>query len=382
MIPNNQWTNNSLVTSSLLFPHDTPRTEALCARDLGPVALSDASQGLSYKLWELSYASGTFYIRDEVTNVTTTLFSDSGVTWVSLSFDQNGRPFVSYIKNSILHARWFDPNVSGYTISSYSSADRCFCLLDSRDDSLVSSSDVLIVYLVGNSLFWRQQRDRFLVEYNITYSIVEDGIVGNFGFQTNGRVGLLVGTPVESDNIIVTYIKNIVGSLSECQNSMFQLLDERGISTAIGAQLDLIGKIVDMPRNGLSDEAYRTMLYFKAALNNSEGTPNEILSSVKIVTQADSTRLWEHYPACVYVYTDGDNMTSVPEMIKNTTPAGVTGSFILHDSLGQCFTPTEDSIITEIDITQYLPEYTEAPPVYSPSVSPIAGILAELYSPK
>lgn len=371
MIPNNQWTNEPAATSPLLPPHNTPRTEALYARDLGPVSLEDTSQGLDIKVWELRYTNSEFIILDTTTSVATSLFSDVGVSWVSLTFDQNGRPFVAYIKSGFVYARWYDPTESEYTIQNLGESQRCFCILDARSPTLIPSSDIIVAYTRDGGLYWRQQRDRFLIEYYTGYSIPPDNIIAGFGVQDNGRLGLLLGTPVESDNVLTTYVKTVTEALNSVQDGFLDMLEYRGISGAVGAQLDLVGKVVGLARNGRGDEAYRTLLYFKAFINNSEGTPDEILTAVKSVTHAESVRLWEHYPACVFLYSDGEDVSQAAEILKEVVPAGVDGPYLLHDSDGDCFTPVEVQQTIQDAFSDYLPEHTET--------NPISGVLAELY---
>lgn len=57
---------------------------------------------------------------------------------------------------------------------------------------------------------------------------------------------------------------------------MTQLWDAFDIDTAIGAQLDAIGKLVGVGRNSLSDELYRVIIKFKILKNNIGTSMKEI----------------------------------------------------------------------------------------------------------
>lgn len=66
-----------------------------------------------------------------------------------------------------------------------------------------------------------------------------------------------------------------------------QLLVERSIDTAIGAQLDIIGKIVGQPRNGLDDDTYRRYCRARIAANKSDGTVENLITVTDLVIYDD-----------------------------------------------------------------------------------------------
>ena len=61
---------------------------------------------------------------------------------------------------------------------------------------------------------------------------------------------------------------------------MPQLWDAFDVDTAIGAQLDAIGKFVGIGRNNLSDEQYRVIIKFKILKNNIGTSMKEIDDAV------------------------------------------------------------------------------------------------------
>lgn len=142
--------------------------------------------------------------------------------------------------------------------------------------------------------------------------------------------------------IIESFLSVYLEALEEVESGFLELLNGRGISTAIGNQLDLIGKIVGEDRLGRDDETYRDALYLRIFINNSEGTPEDIMSALKLITQADRVAYWEHYPASVHLLTTG---TSIPdelcEYLKNVVPAGVSVPRVILDPYEDTWVPCE-----------------------------------------
>lgn len=87
-------------------------------------------------------------------------------------------------------------------------------------------------------------------------------------------------------------------SSQRLEDVLFELLNERAISTAAGAQLDLIGTILDLPRvPGQSDSDYRVALFGRAGQLGHSGTPEELIVSYRDIWQAVSVQLVEFQPA-------------------------------------------------------------------------------------
>lgn len=71
----------------------------------------------------------------------------------------------------------------------------------------------------------------------------------------------------------------VVSNWVDCMVADGLLLDlpeAFNVDTAIGAQLDLIGKIVGLPRNGFNDDQYRILLNLRIITNNTGVTMKEI----------------------------------------------------------------------------------------------------------
>lgn len=86
-------------------------------------------------------------------------------------------------------------------------------------------------------------------------------------------------------------------------------------SPAIGQQLDNIGEIVGIKRNGLPDAEYLLFIFGKIAENNSDTTIPTILNIIGYVFQAQQVVLQEVFPAGVSIQVIG---TPIPPSLYQT----------------------------------------------------------------
>lgn len=367
MFQNNAWTDDPL-GGTLLPPHDTPQDNPYSATDLGPISVGNTTQGLTAKQWYINYNTSTGECTLEGYGV---LFVRTGISRVCLTFDFNGRPFVAFEQEGVVWIWWYDPLTSSQVFSQISEGVLPFARLDERRPEFSTISDIILIYFRNGSMFFRVQRDRFLVEYPTQFTNISPSRVLNFGMSNLNR--LQVDYEVDKPNIIHTFVEVCVKSLEETQKGMFDMLNYRGISSAYAAQLDLIGKILVLDRKGFGDDVYRRSLYLKAATNNNEGSPNEILTATKLVTNGTKANIWEHFPACIFLYTDGaeEDVIISRNRIGQLIPVGVDGLYLLYSENADVFTPVEHDNSLLLDASQYLPEHTE--------LSPSFGELVELH---
>ena len=111
------------------------------------------------------------------------------------------------------------------------------------------------------------------------------------------------------------------------------------ISIAVGYQLDIIGKLIGVIRQGQSDVQYRDSILFQISLNVGNGTPEDCIQYLASVTKSTRVKYWEHYPASVILETNGTTIPSnVPNTLDNMTMAGVSvGGVIAVPVSGQVF---------------------------------------------
>jgi len=154
----------------------------------GGIALNDASQGLQVQTWLLRLDDGgLFYIYPE-DGEETLLFTEELALSCSLAFDQNMRPVVAYETAEDSRLRWFDTVANGIVTTTYAGARNPRLSMDDKRElaTQLGTNDVIFAYLIGNSLRYRQQRDRYLVEYDLGES-TRFRRLNNIGMGVNNR---------------------------------------------------------------------------------------------------------------------------------------------------------------------------------------------------
>ena len=151
------------------------------------------------------------------------------------------------------------------------------------------------------------------------------------------------------ESILTTYISEV----QDLEDTYFSLLNERGINTAVGNQLDILGALVNEQRLGRDDELYRIAILTRIGINNSEGTPNEIMSLLKNIENATKVKMWEHFPVSSIYYTNTEFTGNVcaSESLQLMSPATSANVVVIYDPFEEAFAPyelvTEDYIITD-----------------------------------
>lgn len=87
-------------------------------------------------------------------------------------------------------------------------------------------------------------------------------------------------------------VQNLIAA--ECQrieNAIFEIIDEFNIDNGEGVTLDIIGKWVDLPREGRSDTDYRKILKVKIKINSGSGEHETIITALTELYSATIARL-------------------------------------------------------------------------------------------
>lgn len=144
---------------------------------------------------------------------------------------------------------------------------------------------------------------------------------------------------VTATELTITVTSNLawrrIGIVDQCQeleDVLFDLLTERGISTAIGVQLDNIGEIVGLARAGSqSDTEYRAVLLIQIRRNLSFGEGNTLINITAALTNSTVTILGEYFPAEVEIIFDGDSISGLQSIIDSIAMGGVKVSLVEYD---------------------------------------------------
>jgi hypothetical protein len=160
----------------------------------GGAALNDASQGLQVRAWR-GRLIGNDVILDADGVAPTVIYTESGITEISFSFDQNMRPVLAFVRDGLPFLRWFDGSLN-QTVNYLLPVDAITprVTLDDKRATQIGVSDVIVAYVRGGNLCTRIQRDRFLIEY--VYAPVETGLI-KIGMNTKDRLQFLFETPVQ-----------------------------------------------------------------------------------------------------------------------------------------------------------------------------------------
>lgn len=123
--------------------------------------------------------------------------------------------------------------------------------------------------------------------------------------------------------------KLICSYVSEIQELEYVFQDlrlKRALSTAIGAQLDIIGEILDVTRDVLTDpdndEEYRNRLELQTIVYRSNGEPEVLIQIVTDIANATFVEFVEDYPAKFNILTDGFS-SDIARLLQIAKPAGV-----------------------------------------------------------
>jgi hypothetical protein len=116
---------------------------------------------------------------------------------VDVCFDQLDRHFVVWeLPDSRIFMRWYDPNTSAYLTTLIAEGNNPCCQLDDYRDRFIANSDIFLFYQRGDRIFYRSQRDRYLVEYEVPHQL-QDIKLETCGMGSNLRFTLRV-TSIDS----------------------------------------------------------------------------------------------------------------------------------------------------------------------------------------
>lgn len=159
--------------------------------ELGGVALNDPSQGLMFQLWRARYVTGMVYLGPDG-GTEQELFTRPNVTELALAFDQNMNPSVAFVQAGSAWLRWFDTVAGDNVFTEIPGAVNPRLTLDDKRSLEVINSDIILAYLRGGSLYYRQQRDRYEIEYLLTASPPCGGL-SKLAMNTQGRLQFAFG---------------------------------------------------------------------------------------------------------------------------------------------------------------------------------------------
>lgn len=126
---------------------------------------------------------------------------------------------------------------------------------------------------------------------------------------------------------IETLLCIYLDQVQELEDALWELLVRRGVSSAFGAQLDMLGAIVGRARGGLENEDYRAWIRAQIRANRSAGSATDILTILSLIFgDAMDYEIREWWPATLTV-TLHDELVLAPSVLfailKQAKSAGV-----------------------------------------------------------
>ena len=185
MLPQNR--SSSISFGGIYLPPDERTTSPLVDYEMGSLAINDASGGLMQRAWK-SYMDDIHVMLQPDGGAPMLLFSALDITELALAFDQNMQWTIGYIQAGVLKLRWFDSLSGGYVTSVFDNARNPRMTLDDKRAETLAQSDVILAYLRGTSMYYRQQRDRFLIERELRSNIYPGMKLKNIGMNRNLRL--------------------------------------------------------------------------------------------------------------------------------------------------------------------------------------------------
>lgn len=86
-----------------------------------------------------------------------------------------------------------------------------------------------------------------------------------------------------ADNNITKFLRAVLVQCQNFEDTVLALLLQRVIDNAVGAQLDLLGKLAGQARNGLEDVDYRRYIRARVAAHNSDGLISDVIKVVRLI---------------------------------------------------------------------------------------------------
>lgn len=129
---------------------------------------------------------------------------------------------------------------------------------------------------------------------------------------------------------IIALLTIFLQRYNDLETAYQALLNFRQLGTAFGVQLDAIGKLVGQLRNGLSDADYTRYIRARIAVNNSDGTIEDLITVARLVLNDALTNVQIIVvgPAAVIVRVTGNTVSSTVatimiDMLRGAHAAGV-----------------------------------------------------------
>ena len=135
----------------------------------------------------------------------------------------------------------------------------------------------------------------------------------------------------------------IVQRIQYLEDVVWQIRENANLDTATGFDLDRLGGIVGELRQGRGDELYRLWIRARAAVNRSSGTPDEMLTILRLVLPSTAGISYQNIPdrnaEAYFVLSDvgATDLTQVKRILEEAVGAGILLNLILAVDPSEAF---------------------------------------------
>jgi len=131
---------------------------------------------------------------------------------------------------------------------------------------------------------------------------------------------------------VQAWLQAFTEQLQSIEDVAFEVLVGRWPLTAVGDQLDVLGRIVGQTRRGMLDAQYRLYVLARILLNRSNGRLEELYDILEVlgVTEVHAV---EYYPGELTLWISGEEYGDlIGEIIGSAKPGGVTLHWIWSET--------------------------------------------------
>jgi hypothetical protein len=137
---------------------------------------------------------------------------------------------------------------------------------------------------------------------------------------------VLLQEQYKKSNKLIGIIEADNDQADDLEKALFEIRDEFYLSTAVGVQLDVVGNIFNVNREGMNDNDYREAIESRSTLVGS-GEPEFVIKTLLSIYGATYVNYIPAYPtvpAAYYLQTDA---TMDIESLRTISPSGVEPAF-------------------------------------------------------
>ena len=166
-VPQNTWLPGTTVYAPFLPPIDDPIYDPLSMRATGGTDLGDGANGREVQFWGCSYDGANINVVPEVSGSSFAL-PVADVLSCCLAFDTNMAVAICYTKADGGYLYFFNSLTSSFQTMFIAGVTSCRVAVDKTTEFFNAQSDVIFAYVDDVGMIrWRQQRDRYAIEYTV-----------------------------------------------------------------------------------------------------------------------------------------------------------------------------------------------------------------------